>query len=208
MTPISRRSVQAASITAVLLSGGLGTRLGEGPKAFARIGNRTFLDHVQRTLEGGGISNFVLVLPTPPPAPVRMPWVLQENVAGGPFASLHRGLHHPAVGTHSVLVFPIDHIAVLPSTVERLAEAVGNTKESESKWFCPQFEGRMGHPVAIGSRLVAEIRRHSSPEKSTLRDFLGRAGLPVTIDVNDAGILENVNTPEDLERVSQRLKTQ
>ena len=208
MTPTSRRSVQAASITAVLLSGGLGTRLGKGPKAFARIGNRTFLDHVQQTLEGGGISNFVLVLPTPPPTPVRVPWVLQENVAGGPFASLHRGLHHPAVGSHSVLVFPIDHIAVLSSTVERLAEAVGNTVAHESKWFCPLFEGRMGHPVIIGSHLASEIRRYSSPETSTLRDFLGNAGLPVTVEVDDAGILENVNTPEDLDRVSHQFKTQ
>ena len=186
----------------VLLSGGMGTRLGSGPKAFATFQNRTFLEHVSATLRETDVERVQLVLPSPPPEPLDIPWVIQDRVSAGPFTSLVRALQTPDLGDGAILIVPIDHIAVLPSTIHALISCFEGTANGGTRWFSPSYEGQPGHPILLGKDVANHARNWENPCEFTLRDFLATMGPPVRVPVDDPGTLLNVNTP-DLDSLSQ-----
>jgi molybdenum cofactor cytidylyltransferase len=61
----------------------------------------------------------------------------------------------------------------------------------------PVYHGRAGHPVVLPEHLFPIIQR--APGGTTLREVLGQTGVQVRyVDVDDGGVLVNVNTPADL----------
>jgi CTP:molybdopterin cytidylyltransferase MocA len=58
----------------------------------------------------------------------------------------------------------------------------------------PQFEGKGGHPVLLGSRVADHLRKMEEPGnlREVLRDFSR-----TEIQAPDGRILWNINTPED-----------
>jgi len=65
----------------------------------------------------------------------------------------------------------------------------------------PTFEGRKGHPVLFGSALIPEIL--SQPGDATLRDYIAVKGY-TALEVEDEGILLDIDTAEDYDRARAR----
>ncbi len=65
----------------------------------------------------------------------------------------------------------------------------------------PVFEGRRGHPLAIAPRLIPEIAT-LDPEVG-LRQLRERhASAALELAVEDPGTIQDVDTPEDYERLA------
>ena len=90
-------------------------------------------------------------------------------------------------------LIPGDYPAVKPSTYRILASGTGDI-------VVPVYRGRRGHPVLIKKKLVASLL--AEPVDSNLKIFRDRNN-PEYLEVDDAGILLDVDTPEDFEHIKE-----
>jgi CTP:molybdopterin cytidylyltransferase MocA len=99
-----------------------------------------------------------------------------------------------------VLVLTVDRPHVQPATVARLVRA--HVQHPLVVWQ-PTYRGRRGHPVLYPHDLVVDLLALANGETArTLlarRDVAARRGL---LDVDDPAVVENLDRPEDLERLA------
>ena len=200
--------MKRSSVKAVILAGGLGKRLGLGPKAMVCLGGKTLLERAVETLATAGISSMVAVLPEGC-TPVRSPCdvLFNPNVEQGPFGSLCLAFRHFAPISGGLLVMPVDHPLVLPSTVRSLLEHHEAAGELNIPYLSPTTGGEPGHPVLLRRQVLELLAKTLPTPQSTLRDVLKQSGSGVSVAVNDEGIHFNVNHPQDLERAGAILRT-
>jgi molybdenum cofactor cytidylyltransferase len=94
----------------------------------------------------------------------------------------------------AVMLWPGDHPAVAPPTLETLLAAADRTRV-----ILPRHEGRRGHPAVIGSDLLAGIAA-IPPGEGLRRLWRRRPDTVVELDVDDPGVLIDLDTPADYER--------
>jgi len=136
------------------------------------------------------------------PAVARHDCLIVENpdVDGGPIASLRAALAvlHGA-GPVGALVWPVDLPHVRIATVERLVEA---WRRSGSPIVVPAFGDRRGHPVIWDGRLFQELETSAAASQDGARAVLhAHAPETLTVAVDDPAVIDQVNTPEDYERL-------
>jgi molybdenum cofactor cytidylyltransferase len=86
-----------------------------------------------------------------------------------------------------------------PETLRRLLEFYAQNREGICQ---PVVSGRTAHPVILPRSTFAGLK---SSAASTLKDFLKLAGTPrVQFEVNDSGLLLDMDTPEDYKRLQSR----
>jgi CTP:molybdopterin cytidylyltransferase MocA len=105
----------------------------------------------------------------------------------------------------AVLVLPVDHPAVRARTVADLAHALVQAlaacrtpgeRARFSYALIPRFRRRRGHPVALSPALARAVA--ADPEAEDLSDGIRRnARLVGYLEVKDAGVVRNRNTPRD-----------
>jgi molybdopterin-guanine dinucleotide biosynthesis protein A len=105
-------------LSAVVLAGGAGRRLGGVDKAALELGGRTLLD---RALEAVAGADEVVVVGDPHPAPPGVRFVREDPPYGGPAAALLAGL--AALPEGPVAVLACDMPGVTAATFERLRTA-------------------------------------------------------------------------------------
>jgi len=193
-------------IPAVVLAAGASQRMGR-PKALLQLGGRTFVLTIVDTLTMAGITDiFVIVrddtrdaiaaaLPERPG--VRL--VVNTHAEEGQLSSLITGLDTAdAPGVSGVLVTLVDVPLVTPATVRTLIARAGS---SASPILRAVHGGRHGHPV-IFKREVFVALRGADPSlgaKAVMREI----GVE-DIDVDDPGILQDFDTPDDYSRLFTR----
>jgi molybdenum cofactor cytidylyltransferase len=93
------------------------------------------------------------------------------------------------------LVLPGDMPLVQPSTLQAVARAVGHHPVAFA-----QYQGRRGHPVGFSGELFSELAVLTGDEGA--RRVLAR--YPAEgVDVDDPGVLMDLDTPGDLEALSR-----
>jgi len=112
----------------------------------------------------------------------------------GMFSSVRAGIAQ--VSAARFFLVPGDQPLVSPEVYERLLSVEGAIA-------IPTHRGRKGHPVLLDSSLVPEIL--AQPAEATLRDFVERTGC-VTVEVDDEGILIDLDTAEDYAAIVERTR--
>ena len=183
----------AAGVAGLILAGGAGERYGR-PKAFAALPDgRSFLEACAELLAAGGAAPLLATLP--PGSAERGSPPLDALVLPTPglpmFESLRLGLARLLARPEwiAVVVLPVDHPIVAPATVAALASSGADAA-------VPSHGGKHGHPVLL-SRRVAERVASGALAGPTLREVLHAVGAR-TVEVADAGVIANCNTPEAL----------
>ncbi|QHI97151.1 NTP transferase domain-containing protein [Xylophilus rhododendri] len=95
------------------------------------------------------------------------------------------------------LILPADMPLVLPATMQQVARAL----EEGAQAAFPVVDGRRGHPVGFAAAQRERLMALSGDEGA--RSILGElraAGLAREIASTDAGALEDIDTPQDLQR--------
>jgi molybdenum cofactor cytidylyltransferase len=182
----------------VILAAGMSTRAGSF-KPELPLGDKTVIQRAVETMARVTSSIYVVVgwraervqeLLEPYEQVVLVP---NPYYREGMFSSVHAGIAH--VRAERFFILPGDHPAVDVQTYYRLLLAPGDI-------VIPTHNGRKGHPILVDSRCISEIQ--AQPTHSNLRDYISARGY-TTVDVQDQGILMDVDTPEDYQAILAHL---
>jgi molybdenum cofactor cytidylyltransferase len=187
-------------VSVIVLAAGTAYRMGR-PKQLAHLGGVPILVHVLRTVREAGLKDIIVVLGSSAEA-IKKEVVLEgfgvvENSAynQGISGSIKLGLSQVAIEAGAVLILLADQPLVLSSTLSRLIAEYGRSRPQAA---IPTYQGRPGNPVLLDRSLFDKARQLKGDEgfRSILRDSQN----VIRIEVDDPGILLDVDTPEDLER--------
>jgi molybdenum cofactor cytidylyltransferase len=193
------------SLAGVVLAAGRSSRMGS-PKALLDFLGRPFAVRILEALEALEVKTRVVVLG--PDAPRIQPsladhdYMLVENPEPetGPIASLRGALRAlQPLQPSAVLVWPVDLPHVRVATVERIVEA---HRRIGAPVVLPTFAERRGHPVIWGASLFGELLGSSEAVREGARAVLHHHDKDVlAIAVDDPAVVDQVNTPEDYEKL-------
>ena len=197
-------------IGAVILSGGRSRRFG-APKILQRFLGENFLLRIYRNLADARFSPRILVLGfqaeelrTRLKIPADLILAVNPRPERGQFSSIQTGLAQLAEnGAQPVgaLICLVDQPHLSARTYLEMRSLA---EEHPERAIVPTYGGRGGHPVYLPSRLFPVTLQ--APENTTLRDILRRPDArTLRAELPDPGILEDIDTPEDLARLESRL---
>lgn len=175
-----RTGAPAQQFSAVIPAAGRSLRFGSD-KRLALIDGVPMLERVTATLRDAGATPVIVVRDNP-------------DLDRGMFSTIQIGLAQAVDAQVAViLVQPADMPFVRPETIRIVAAHCARTGEV----VCPRFNGKRGHPIAIP---IAVANALLNLEPSTpLNQAFAHLGLARTeIDVDDAGVLRDVDRPQDL----------
>ena len=174
-------------IAGVLLAAGASSRMGS-PKALASAGGESFVVRGIRHL-WSACDQVIVVLGAEAPRIRRATGAELERLAGTRRLQRDRTpSRHPGPGTVADLArVLLQALAACRTPRERARFAYA---------LIPRFRRRRGHPIALSPALARAVA--GDPDAEDLSDALRRhARLVGYLDVSDAGVLRNRNTPRD-----------
>lgn len=188
------------TIAGVVLAGGASTRMGSH-KALLKYGQATFLDSMAKALIEGGCCPVMTVV-SEPSAPVLaqckldgVEVIINQQPAMGPISSLRCALG-ACSDVSGLIVALVDQGRVRVSTVCRVFTALQN-----EEIVVARYRGRSGHPTGFSSCMFEQL--HSSAADQGARWLVMKeqaAGRVCFVDVDDPGVVRNINTREQYER--------
>ena len=197
-------------IAAVVLAAGRSVRMGRPKLLLPMADGRSMLAHVVGLLKEGGAEPVLVVTDAEEGVGEEAERMGGQAVrveappSGEMLSSLQRGLEAledaPAV---AALILPGDMPFVRPATIRSILDL---WLLERPHVLAPSFENRRGHPVCLAREIWADIQALRPP--ASLRDYLRRRGDEVRyLVVEDAGVVEDIDVPEDYDRAVGRGKT-
>jgi molybdenum cofactor cytidylyltransferase len=124
-------------------------------------------------------------------------FVVNPAPALGQLSSLQCGLRAVPASAQGVLFTPVDHPAIRGATLTHLADRALAlwSDPAPPRLVVPRYQGRRGHPVCCSRALIPEFLALTPESQARL---VIHAHLQDTsyIDVDDPGILRDVDDPE------------
>jgi molybdenum cofactor cytidylyltransferase len=193
------------SVAGIILAGGASRRMGS-PKALLRMPGpegETFLDRLIGVFSAC-CAPVVVVLGHEPQAiraglarAAQAEFVINRNYERGQLSSLQCGLRALSPHAGGVLFTPVDYPAITAETAAKVARAV---ERRVTEIAIPRCGGRHGHPVACAAGLIPEFL--ALPGDGRASDVIhAHASDTLYIDVDDPGVLEDVDDPEAYQRL-------
>jgi CTP:molybdopterin cytidylyltransferase MocA len=123
--------------------------------------------------------------------------VINGDPASDMAGSARQGIRQVAPASTGVLVCPCDHPLVSSGTIATL---VSTHAMHPDCIVIPVYKGKRGHPTLFPRAVIEDLFR-----AATLRDvIMARAGIVRLVDVDDDGVVLDLDTPEDYERIQGR----
>ncbi len=190
------------SIAAIILSAGYSSRMVKF-KPLLPLGDKTVLERVIGLFREAGIDDVRVVIGhraadlLPLVENSRACPIINKHYRTGMFSSVVAGVQTLGEGVDAFFLLPVDIPLVRRWTVTELLFESGNSKTGI---LYPSFRGKRGHPPFIPIRYREEIVNWKGEGglKSCLERFEADA---VDVAVTDEGILLDMDTPEDYERL-------
>lgn len=191
-------------IGAVILAAGMSSRMGE-TKQLLRWAGRTLLDQVIENVRASGVSDIVLVLGHAAEtiakgiAARNLQVVVNTGYREGMGSSLRTGVSALPPEVDAALICLADQPFVRPETLQLL---VDRYRKSSAQIVIPMCKGFRGNPVLLD--------RSVFPEVMALNGDIGCRAIfgshlegIVKVPVEDLGILLDVDSQEDFDRLKQ-----
>jgi len=195
-------------ITAIILAAGYSERMGAF-KALLPLGGTTVLERTIKLFRGAGIQDIRVVvghrandlLPLIRSLQVRP--LLNECYQEGMFSSVAAAAESLEDASGAFFLLPVDIPLVRRETVELLMHSFRN---NGARILYPACHGRRGHPPLISNSYRDSILSWNGNGglKALLREYEGDSA---TIETGDDGILQDMDTPGDYERLRDTVHT-
>lgn len=183
----------------IILAAGLSSRAGTN-KLILDIGGKTVIeqcilgmyDVCSRIIVIGGsrIEDIKNILDKYP----KVELIYNPDYPDGMFSSVRKGLIN--IREEKFFLIPGDYPVVEKETYKKMVNI-------DEDIVIPVYNGKRGHPLLMKSYLIKELLEDESCK--TLRDFIGRQDISF-IDVDDPGILMDIDTMENYKIILQLLK--
>ncbi|TKC16121.1 nucleotidyltransferase family protein [Robertmurraya kyonggiensis] len=181
---------------AIILAAGYSSRAKDF-KMLLPLGKKSILEHTISKFEGvcervivvGGHNSNFLQEAISKINSIKIKYVLNENFDLGMFSSILKGCEE--IRAPEFFITPGDCPLVKKETIKILARTEGEV-------VIPSFEYRGGHPIKLSSEIGHAIlaAEANSNLRMILQDFDKKY-----VNVDDPGVLMDVDTPEDYKRV-------
>ena len=185
-------------ISAIVLAAGKSERMGR-PKALLPIQGRTFLENILDAISRTSIEDTIVVLGHHRDQIERslsLPSVVfNPDYERGMITSFQAGIRKLSWDTTGAFLFLVDHPLVESTTIESMIMNL-----APNRIVLPTFERRRGHPVLFSSEVLEEILALGPSEGANIvvRKNPDRI---IEVPVNAPGILVDIDTPEQFERL-------
>lgn len=191
---------------AVIVAAGMSSRMGNF-KPMLNIGSISISQRLVATLRQAGIGRIVMVTGYNAEE-------LEHHLAGTGviflrneayettqmFDSAKIGLSYIHGKCDRVFFMPVD----VPLFTAKTVEALLNT---HAEIACPVCDGLRGHPIMLSDRVIGQILEDDGD--CGLQGALSRCGIPEQlVAVPDAGVLRDIDTPEDYDLLLQEHNNQ
>ena len=175
------------------------------PKLLLPYGGGTIVGALVASLRAAGVETICLV--TSPENEALRTWARTEGVLVGVNPDPERGMLSTiregitalsgaaalAARGEALVVCPADLPAVRPETI---AEVVRRRQAAGAPLALPVWRGRHGHPLVVAPELIGEI--DDLDPSVGLKQLRNRhAAATLWIEVDDPGVVQDVDTPED-----------
>lgn len=193
-------------ISAVVLAAGTSSRMGRS-KALEPLGGRPLLQHVIDSVKASAVGQVIVVLGHESDRVRReVPMdgatvVVNPDFREGMSTSLRAGIRELDPKAEAFFVLLGDQPLLAPASLDTLAS---RRAESGAKILIPTFAGRRGNPALIDRSLSAEVEAIKG-DLGCRAIFGDHPNDIVEVPVNDPGVLLDVDTPEQLERIRTAL---
>lgn len=196
-------------IEGILLAAGESRRMGY-PKPLLKVGDETFLAHLaaamlkviaRLTIVVGAHNDRVRpVIPADP----RIHVVHNPDWVRGQLTSIKAGIRALPPDASAAIIHLTDHPTVKADTFAAVVDAY---RQSGKPIVIARHAGHRGHPVLFDRSMFPELL--DAPEDQGARVVVNAdASRVVYIDVDDPGILLDLDTPEELARAGFILPTE
>jgi molybdenum cofactor cytidylyltransferase len=192
-------------ISAVVLAAGSSSRM-RGPKQLLKLGQTTILGRVVKTFNDSKVDEVVVVLGGNPRLEKGIQLkgarvILNRKSSSGLSSSIKAGLEAVDSSSEAVLFGLGDKPFVKAETVNRIIESY---LSSGSGIVVPVYRGRRGNPVLFAREFFKELGSISGDVggKTVIRKHRDRV---LKVDVEDEGILSDIDTLSDFEKARARL---
>ena len=198
----------ANRITAIILSAGMSTRMGDF-KPLLPLGNGMVIEQVVTTLQGAGIGDIRVVLGyraqdvIPVLKDLGVSWVINEEFQTEMLSSVKVGVEGLSPDLEAFFVLPVDIPLVRPQTLHMIVDAFSKDR---THIVYPTFLGQRGHPPLIPYQYAGELMQWTG--KGGLKGFLEQYdSVSHDIPIYDACILMDMDTPEHYQQVVARYES-
>ncbi|PKL01313.1 MAG: molybdopterin-guanine dinucleotide biosynthesis protein A [Tenericutes bacterium HGW-Tenericutes-1] len=177
----------------IILAGGYSSRIGQNKMTLSYLGE-PLICHCIKSMTPFVTDIFVVtghyhqeLLPILEKIP-KVSVIYNEIYHQGMFTSVLAGVNHV---TEDFFIIPGDYPNVLSNTYESLLD-------NKAFISVPVYQNKKGHPLFIKKSLIDDLRKE--PLDSNLKVFRNRYFYE-EVTVNDAGILQDIDTLKDLEQL-------
>jgi molybdenum cofactor cytidylyltransferase len=191
-------------VAAVVLAAGRSARMGEA-KQLLRVGERTVLERTIENVRGATVEEIVLVLgffaeeirrELPEALLDGLKVVVNQRYELGIASSLREGLSAVSPEVDAALIVLADQPFVRPQTMDRIIERY---RYSDAEIVIPFHQGQRGNPVLLNRSVFSQAMALQGD--TGFRAIFGKHASDLAkVDVDDAGILLDIDQRADFER--------
>jgi len=185
----------------IILAAGESRRMGY-PKPLLEVGGRTFIEQIAETMLAVAPRLVIVIgahrerVRAAIPRDVRIAIVENANYSRGQLSSLKVGLAAIQPDSAGAIVHLGDHPMVRVETFRAIVDSYNQTGKPI---VIARYQGHRGHPVIFDRAMFAELQ--SAPEEEGARQVVNADPSRVAyVDLDDPGIILDLDTPTDLAR--------
>jgi molybdenum cofactor cytidylyltransferase len=200
-------------ISSILITAGLSSRMGQH-KALLKIGHISVIEYIMRELIP--ISEEVVIIVGDNYEAIKnhllssfldlenVHFVVNQEAHLGMFSSVRKGFSFVS-GQIPILLQMIDQPFVDENTYEKLVESFDQDHFIFQPEISQDGKFKVGHPILFSPNFREVILAESN--EGNLRDLIRKfQNKRKFLEVDDPGILQNINTPEEFEKILKGMK--
>lgn len=186
----------------IILAAGESTRFGS-PKQLAKINNKTLIECVINSFRKAQVDEIIVVLGAHREEiqkilPSDVILAVNEQYKSGQTSSIKCGLQKLSKNCDNLLIAPVDLALIKPETIQKI---IAEFQKSDKLIGIPTFNAKKGHPPIYKAKVKSQIVKLNDNEPLYLVNH-SLIKETLLIEVDDAGILTNINTPDDLKKLN------
>jgi molybdenum cofactor cytidylyltransferase len=196
-------------VSAVVLAAGKSTRMGRA-KQLLPLGGTTVLVQTIENVRSAGLDEIVLVLGAsaeairrqlPDPLIAGLKIVVNHAYGQGMASSLREGLSSVAPRSDAALIILGDQPFIQPQTLHQI---IGGYRRAGARIVIPSYQGNRGNPVLLDRSVFSEVMALQG-DTGCRAIFNNHLDAISKVEVEDSGILIDIDSHDDYERSKQLL---